>query len=327
MPVALFAALLGSLFIHAAALFGTDIELFGGGRETPPLRAELRPLPEAPVVAAPEPQPQQQSTATAKRAKAPKPATARPVPNAVPVSAPAEPETATEIAPEMPSTATRQAAEPAKPALPAVGYIRFAIYKDSLGLQIGRAEHRWEFSGDSRYRLKAITETSGLAALFKPLRMETESQGAMVAGGLQPESYRSLKNGSDNNESADFDWRTAQVTLARDGSVQPIAPGTQDLLSLNYQLAYLGKLPEGSEMGVVTGKKYERYAIDSLGEEEIETPAGRFRTLHLRAMTDNITEIWIALDRQYLPVKIRFTDRKGDSYEQVVSEIGTPSPN
>ena len=157
--------------------------------------------------------------------------------------------------------------------------------------------------------------------------METESQGLLVAGGLQPESYRSLKNGGDNNENADFDWSTAQVTLARDGSVRPIAPGTQDILSLNYQLAYLGKLAEGSEIGVVTGKKYERYAIDSLGEEEIETPAGRFRTLHLRAMTDNTTEIWIALDRQYLPVKIRFTDRKGDSYEQVVSEIGTPSPN
>ena len=40
MPVALFAALLGSLAIHAAALFGTDAELFGGQPEaTVPLRA------------------------------------------------------------------------------------------------------------------------------------------------------------------------------------------------------------------------------------------------------------------------------------------------
>jgi len=255
------------------------------------------------------------------------------LPNAETFAVPDEPDasvesdSATKNAPEMPSTATSAPTAPAKPALPATGYIRFVIYKGSLGLQIGRAEHRWEFSGDGRYRLKATTETSGLAALFKPIRMETESRGVLVASGLQPESYRSLKNGGDNNENADFDWSTPQVILWRDGSVRPIAPGTQDILSLNYQLAYLGKLAEGSEIGVVTGKKYERYAIDSLGEEEIETPAGRFRTLHLRAMTDNTTEIWIALDRQYLPVKIRFTDRKGDSYEQVVSEIGTPSPN
>jgi hypothetical protein len=64
--------------------------------------------------------------------------------------------------------------------------------------------------------------------------------------------------------------------------------------------------------------------VDSLGEEEIETPAGRFRTLHLRAMTDNVTEVWIALDHDRLPVKIRFTDKKGDSFEQVATELGSP---
>lgn len=325
MPVALFAALIGSLAIHAAALFSTDIELFGGARNTPPLRAELRPLPQPQGGVAPELP--QQSIPARKSTKAPKQATARPAQNAMPVAAQAELKTAMNIAPEMTSTATRQAAEPAKPALPATGVIRFAIYKESLGVQVGRAEHRWEFSGDGRYRLNAITETSGLAALFKPVRMEMESQGTMVATGLQPETYRSLKNGNDSNENADFDWATAQVTLSRDGSIRPVAPGTQDLLSLNYQLAYLGTLAEGSEIGVVTGKKYERYAIDSLGEEEIETPAGRFRTLHLRAMTDTVTEVWIALDHQYLPVKIRFTDNKGTSFEQVVTEIGTPSAN
>ena len=49
MPIALFAALAGSLAIHAAALLGTDIELFGGGQEAEPvpLRAELRPPPPA----------------------------------------------------------------------------------------------------------------------------------------------------------------------------------------------------------------------------------------------------------------------------------------
>ena len=167
-----------------------------------------------------------------------------------------------------------------------------------------------------------MTETSGLVSLFKRLHLETESVGRLVAGGLQPERYRTLRNGQDANENADFDWSTGEVRLTRDGSVHAIAPGTQDLLSLNYQLAYLGGLAEGSSLGVVTGKKYERYAVDSLGEEEIETPAGRFRTLHLRALTDQTTEIWIALDRQRLPVKIRFTDRKGDSFEQVATEIG-----
>ena len=332
MPVALFAALLGSLVIHTAALFGTNLELFGGEPEASvPLRAELRPLPVPPAsepsaTQAPpteSPAPPASAKPVVRPAKPPRLAMAKPSPEAVAV-APAATEPTSEFAPEMPSTATRRTTAPAKPILPATGTIRFAIYKESLGLQIGRAEHRWVFNEDGTYRLTGITETSGLAALFKPVRMETESRGRMAPGGLQPETYRSLKNGKDANENADFDWSTTEVRLSRDGSVRAIAPGTQDILSLNYQLAYLGKLAEGSEMGVVTGKKYERYAIDSLGEEEIETPAGRFRTLHLRAMTDNITEIWIALDRQRLPVKIRFTDKKGESFEQVAIELGTP---
>jgi hypothetical protein len=322
MPLALLAALAGSLAIHAAALLGMDVELFGGGPEPDPvpLHAELRPPPappSPPPAALPAP-----VKPAAKPARTPKLATAAPTPQVVPVAPATEP--ALEIAREMPSTAPKMSDQPAKSLLPASGTIRFAIYKESLGLQIGRAEHRWDFSEDGRYRLIGITETSGLVSLFKPIRIETESSGRLVAGGLQPERYRSLKNGRDANENADFDWATAEVRLSRDGSVRPIAPGTQDILSLNYQLAYLGDLAGGSVFGVVTGKKYERYQIDSLGEEEIETPAGRFRTLHLRALTDNVTEVWIALDHDRLPVKIRFTDKKGDSFEQIATELGSP---
>ncbi|MGV0976793.1 MAG: DUF3108 domain-containing protein [Azonexus sp.] len=321
MPVALLAALFGSLAIHAAALLGMDVELFGGGPDPDPvpLHAELRPPPappRPPPAASPAP-----AKPVVRPARAPKLATAAPTPHVVPLAPTTEP--VPEIAPEMPLTAPKPSAQPAKSLLPASGTIRFAIYKESLGLQIGRAEHRWEFSEDGRYQLNGITETSGLVSLFKPIRIQTESTGRVVAGGLQPERYRSLKNGKDDNQNADFDWSTAEVRLSRDGSVRPIAPGTQDILSLNYQLAYLGGLAEGRVLGVVTGKKYERYALDSLGEEEIETPAGRFRTLHLRAMTDNTTEVWIALDHANLPVKIRFTDKKGESFEQVATEIGS----
>ena len=325
MPVALLAALLGSLAIHAAALVGMDVELFGGGPEPEPapLRAEIRPLPEAPP-APPDVAPETPPAPAAKAARPPRPASPRPLAQTAPVAALSTPEPEPEIVPEMPSTAPVTPAPPAKPILPATGTIRYAIFKESLGFQVGRAEHRWEFGEDGRYRLTGITETSGLVSLFKPIRIETESSGRMVAGGLQPETYRTLKNGKDTGENADFDWSTAEVRLARDGSVQPIARGTQDILSLNYQLAYLGGLAEGSVIGVVTGRKYERYAVDSLGEEEIETPAGRFRTLHLRAMTDKTTEVWIALDRQRLPVRIRFTDKKGESFEQVATEIGSP---
>jgi hypothetical protein len=230
-----------------------------------------------------------------------------------------------EIADLPPSTAAGVAKKPVDPVLPSRGGLRFAVYKASLGLEIGRAEHRWEFPGDGTYRLTSVLETSGLAALLKPLRQQYESVGRLAAGGLQPDTFRTLKNGQPTRENADFDWSTGEVRLARDGSVQRIASGTQDVLSLNYQLAYLPAPENGSSIGVVTGRKYERHALDSLGEEFIETPAGRFRTLHLRAAGETLTEIWIALDHGRLPVKIRFTDKKGDSYEQIAIELGTGS--
>lgn len=323
MPILLLFALAGSLAIHGVALFGTDVELFGGGQELPPLQAEIRPPPSPPP--APEP-PRRVARPPVKKVPPPVVAAAAVVGNTN--SVPPEPpvaDSAAEIAPEIASTVAVTPAAPAAPVkaiLPASGTIRFAIFKESLGLQIGRAEHHWEFSEDGRYRLQGMTETSGLAALLRPVRLELESTGRLGPNGLVPETFRTVKNGRDANENADFDWSTAAVRLSRDGSVQPVAAGTQDILSLNYQLAYLKRPDDGSSIGVVTGKKYDRYALDSLGEEVIETPAGRFRTLHLRATTDNTTEIWIALDRHRLPVKIRFTDKKGESFEQIATELG-----
>jgi len=320
MPIVLLVALVGSLAIHGAALFGTDVELFGGGPEPLTLQAEIQPPPPAPAPEAARPA----RKPPARPAKPGPLATARPAPVTVPVPAEVPMAEVPEAQPEVVAPPAPAVPEPARPVLPASGVIRFAIYKESLGLQVGRAEHRWEFTEDGRYRLSGLTETSGLAALLRPARLEQESSGRLVAGGLQPERFRSLKNGKDANENADFDWTKREVRLSRDGSWRPIAPGSQDILSLNYQLAYLAKPAEGSSLGVVTGKKYERYELDSLGEEEIAVPAGRFRTLHLRAMTDSVTEIWIALDRARLPVKIRFTDKKGESFEQVATELGMP---
>lgn len=327
MPVVLLAALAGSLLIHGAALFGTDFELFGEEPETVMLQAELRPPPaaEPPAVPAPRPKP-----------PLPKPRLA-PTPVAVPAAV-AEPPVAAEMAEPEAEAADDDSAEtidetvppplplpePGPPALalPASGTINFAIIKESLGMQVGRAEHHWEFAEDGSYLLRGISETSGLAAFFRPVRVVLESRGRLVAGGLRPESFRSRRDGREADEGADFDWAADRLHLLRDGSTHRLTPGAQDILSLNYQLAYLGELAEGVGLDVATARKLERQQLDALGEEDIEVPAGRFRTLRLRAMTESTTEIWIALDHGRLPVKIRFTDKKGDSFEQVATDLG-----
>lgn len=316
---ALIIAALGSVLLHGLALFSFDFGMFGEPLEPLPLVAEIRLLPPAPT---PETQsvPEKSEPPPRKQPPAPRPpqparevpapaVTAEPLPDA----AAAEPET---LPPEPTPAPARE------PLLPASGYLKFVVIKESLGMQIGMAEHRWKFSADGSYRLQSRIETSGLAALFKPLRQEHESRGQMGPAGLQPMHFSVLRNGQPRGEDADFDWPAGEVLLERDGSRHTLHPGSQDVLSLNYQLAYLSRPEEGIRIGVVTGKKYEHYALDAMGEEDIDTPAGRFRTLHLRAAGETLTEIWLALDHQRLPVKIRFTDKKGDSYSQVLSEFG-----
>lgn len=322
MPLALLAALAGSLALHVAALLGPDLDL-SGPSEPPPLNVELKaPPPEPPpppVRKAPRHKPVATRPAAAPASDVPADASAEAAADpqaASAVDAENAPESASTVRPEPPP------APAAKPVLAGSGSIRYTVVKGSLGLVIGRVEQRWEFNEDGSYRLTGLTETTGLAALIRPTRIEQESRGRLVAGGLQPDTFRVRKNGADANENADFDWSTVQVVLSRDGQPRPIARGTQDLLSLNFQLAYFGRLGDGVSVGVVTGKKYERYALDSLGEEELETPAGRFRTLHLRAQGDTVSEFWVALDERRLVVRVRFTDNRGDSFEQTVSELG-----
>lgn len=336
MPIAFVFALAASLGIHVAALFGTDLEPFGGIDEPLPLRAELQPPPPP---AAPEAVPKTidkkpppklpVKAARPKRLASSKPSSTAAVvspekPSEVAPDLPSPPEPAVDsVAAVTPSPTPVPAQEPPKPVLPSKGTIRFAIFYGTRGFQVGRAEHSWEFTADGRYHLSGMTKTSGIAALLKPLVFENESSGRLVAGGLQPEQYRTRKNGKDANENADFNWAPAEVLLSRSGATQPISPGAQDILSLNYQLAYLKKPEAGASVGVVTGKKYDRFELDALGEEDLDIAAGHFRTLHLRALGDTVTEIWIALDRNRLPVKIRYTDKKGDIFEQVATEIGS----
>jgi hypothetical protein len=314
LPIALLLALAGSLALHGVFLLAPDLGPTAEEMEPLLLTAELRPPPQNPAVNVQPP-----------AKKSPPPAKAPPVLPGVasdPAPAPvADTGNATTKPAGDPAASQTASSAPVQALQPGSGRLRYAMLSSRINVWIGVAEYRWEFTDDGRYRLYGVTETTGIVSLFKPMRLETESVGRLVAGGLQPEHYRTVKNGNATRENAEFDWSAGELHLERDGSVLPLTPGTQDLLSLNFQIAYLEHPENGARLGVVTGKKYETYPLESLGEENLQTDAGLFRTLHLKVAGKDTTEIWVALDRYKLPVKIRFTDRKGDIYEQVVTSL------
>ena len=202
--------------------------------------------------------------------------------------------------------------------LPARGSIRYRVERGDRSFPIGFARQEWEVRAD-RYRISALSETSGLVALFKRVRVEAESRGRVGSSGLVPEHFVVRRSGRERAEEIDFDWPARQVRM---GERPPLAlrGGTQDILSLNFQLALL---PEhsGVAVNVATGRKLAGYRIEVMGEETIETPAGSFRCLHLRLAGTATTELWLAYEQALLPVKIRHVDRKGDVFVQSATHI------
>lgn len=316
MPIALLLALAASLGIHVGALILPDLELPGLGEEppAPPLEARLMPPPAVPVATvAPKP---------AARAK-PRPSRpARPVPPgpaAVPAP-PAPPEPAA-AAPEPQAVAEAPAsAAPAAPRLPPRGRIRFAVFKGDQNFEVGQTIHEWQIA-DGAYQLSGITETTGLAALFKPVRVSYESRGRIGPAGLQPDSFVGKKNGVETGDRAEFDWAGGSITQGKDSRRQSLPAGAQDFISFYYEFGYLPQLGATVDLPVSTGRKLDTIRFTRVGEETLNLAFGAVPTLHLKAAGETTTEVWLATDRLLLPVKIRHIDKKGEIFDQVATEL------
>ncbi|HUY04636.1 MAG TPA: DUF3108 domain-containing protein [Rhodocyclaceae bacterium] len=268
-------------------------------RLPPPVRHRARPpalvTAPAPIVA---------PATIAQPSLSPPPEQAAPA--AEPMAAPPPPA----IAPEVP---------PPEPQLPRHGRIRFSISRGDQGFVVGQAVHTWHREGKT-YALSSVTETTGLAALFRPARVVQESEGEISAEGLKPLEYRTVRNGV-AAEAASFDWPGGLLHYSG-GREAPLTPGAQDVLSVFYQLGQ--RLPVArTEVMVATGKKFERYTFDVLGEERLPLAFGEQRVLHLKSVGDGgeVTEIWLGLDLRGLPLKIRYTDRSGESFVQIAEKL------
>lgn len=316
MPLALILALAASLGIHIGALVLPDMELPGFGEDhSPVLEARLvMPPPQAtpassPIKAAAKPKAR---PSRSRQAAAPGPAMVPP-----PAQEPQAAETATA---EPPVVAAPPAATPPAPRLPPQGRIRFVVYKGEQHFEVGQSIHEWQIV-DGAYTLTGMTETTGLAAFFKPVRVSYESKGKIGAEGLVPELFISRRNGSETGDKAVFDWATSSVTLGKEERRQGLPAGAQDFISLYYEFGYLPQIGDSVSLPVATGRKLDTLRFTRVGEEVLELPFGNIPTLHLKAAGESTTEIWLATDRLLLPVKIRHIDKKGEIFDQIASEL------
>ncbi len=206
--------------------------------------------------------------------------------------------------------------------LPRDGRIEYALQAGDKGMILARTVHEWHHDGN-HYVISGEMQAVGLVALFKREKVVQRSEGIIDRNGLKPLRFR-LDRGDGDIQSGSLDWRhmTATVTDKRE---LPITRGTQDGLSIFYQVGR-GPVPsEGLEMDMVSGRKVERYAFDWRGEETISVPAGEYRAWRVRIRATSgdpdLKEVWLATTAAYLPVKIRTVDRKGEVLVMVAEKV------
>ena len=74
------------------------------------------------------------------------------------------------------------------------------------------------------------------------------------------------------------------------------------------------------------GKKPRDYTYEVRGEETLDTALGPLRTLHLARVTsgDEHFEIWLAIDRHCLPVRVLRIEDSGVEGEMAIHSISVP---
>lgn len=221
------------------------------------------------------------------------------------------------------------AAVPENP-LPSKGRIDYLVlYGSGDGLPVGKVVHSWNMK-NGRYLLASDAETTGLVELFSPQNLRYVSQGKITPQGLKPDSFFIARTRRGKTEAARalFEWDKQQIVYgyAHDRKVAALTEGAQDLMTLAYQFA-LVPAPEPGRLRVpvTSGKRFDTYNVEVFPEEVIDTPIGQLRTLPVKQMPrpgKEHFEIWLAVQHNYLPVRIRHYDRKGSySGEQVALEI------
>jgi hypothetical protein len=181
-----------------------------------------------------------------------------------------------------------------------------------------------------QYRIRWLTEGTGIMALLFPELLQT-SDGVLTKSGLQPDHYLyQFGKKTDKTRSASFDWPAKKVILqtAKGTKTEDLPDGTQDLLSFMYQFMHVPPL-QHMQLAIVNGKKLRIYDYSFEGEEQVNSALGELKTLHILhsgSTEEEKTELWLAIDYQYAPVKIRKIESDGSVVEMLATRITTNRP-
>jgi len=181
-------------------------------------------------------------------------------------------------------------------------------------MKLGEVKRTTVTQQNGTIAFESYSKTTGLAALFVKDRITERTTFTVDNNTIQPQDYLYDRKGGKRAREArlNFDWLEKSVINAINGEAwqMEIPPGTQDKLS--YQLQLMLDLQSGLtkfEYPVADGGTLKQYRFTLQGEETIETPMGKIKTIKIirerAADSKRKTTIWFARSLRYLPVRIR----------------------
>lgn len=240
-------------------------------------------------------------------------------------------------APETPVADAEQAltlpdttAEEVKPQPYTMVETDFDVLMNHSLTRVGTAKIRYAKSSDQRYELNWNVSATGLIGLVYPDLLQT-SQGRVTEIGLLPDYYL-YKFGAreDRSYQASFNWADKEVALQSTKGTKKVpmagdasAGHIQDFLSFMYQFMFAPPLDD-MQMYLTNGRKLGLYRYAFEGEETLELKFANVKTYHIqhaKADSEDKTELWLAIDYQYVPVKIKKTEKDGTVIEQVATKL------
>ena len=332
-------ALLLSLLLHLLLLGEAPDWLQDNPLQTPPIEVELLPPPQpAKIAAVAQPAPRKASPPKAKHApveQLPEPVV-EPSLAPVPVEQPPEPppvmpEPALSPVVEAPPELTNIQAEPdpesesvVEPAAPAPRQVAIDFRVSYKGSDAGEERHRYQARDDGRYTLTSVAVADGLMGLFLS-ELHQQSEGQVTEQGLRPSVFvYQYGQDAERLQKAVFDWKQGKLWLQHGRRVQVVEmqEDTQDLLSFMYQFMFNPPLQQMS-LAITNGKRLRMYDYTFVGEEMLATKMGELRSIHIQreSADEEKTELWLAADYHYLPVRIRMSEKDGKVTDRIAVRL------
>lgn len=201
----------------------------------------------------------------------------------------------------------------------------FDIYVNGESRPAGTATIEYRNQDATRYWLHWQIDGRGLLKLIYP-SLEQHSEGDIGLQGLKPRFYRyAFGQRASKTYEATFDWDANVIRLKTSKGEQglPLPPQTQDILSFMYQFMFVPPLQE-MRVNLTNGRRLGEYEYAFEGEDSMVIADRTIQTIHIvhtRGDNDEKTELWLASDYRYVPVKIKKLEKNGMVIEQVATRL------